>query len=136
MADQTSLVLFCGPTYNDRRVYAYNQLDLLMQDPAFDATRATALYAHGYHQNLSAPAFQALVAAYLAKGEHNLVAYDWSLAVDGDFLTSALPNTVNVRFIATGDRELNRNFSEKSEYSEISAKKKCIYYIFQYRSGI
>lgn len=96
IADQTNLVLFHGPTINDSRTYAYNQWDRLTQDPAFDKSQTTAFYVHGYKQNLTAPAFQALVKAYYVYGKQNLVAYDWSKVNNGDYILSALPNVVIV----------------------------------------
>lgn len=96
VADSTNLVLFNGPTISDSRAYAYNRWDLLTLDPAFDPCRPTAFYVHGYNQNTSAPAFQTLVKAYNIRGSHNLVAYDWSKAANGNYITSALPNVVTV----------------------------------------
>lgn len=96
VANQTNLALFYGPTNSDYHVFAYNQLDLIRRDPAFNASRTTAFYAHGYLENLSSPYVQAIVTAYLKRNEQNLVVYDWSKAAGGDYFSNAAPNSAAV----------------------------------------
>lgn len=96
-ADRTNLVFFYGPTFDDHRVYDYDQLNLIRQHSAFNASQTTAFYVHGFLETLSDPDIQAIIAAYNARAEQNLVVYDWGrLSVAGYFLT-AVPNAVAVR---------------------------------------
>lgn len=97
IAERTRLVFFYGPTFYDNRIYSYDELDLVMLHSKFDANRTTALYVHGFKQKLNAPDIQAVVEAYNARDEQNLVLYDWSQEADGDYFADAVPNAVAVR---------------------------------------
>lgn len=58
-----------------------------MEHPKFDKGKPTVIYIHGFLGKLSADDVKAVVAAYAARNDHNILVLDWhSQAVPGYFL--------------------------------------------------
>lgn len=95
-ADQTKFYFFYGPTYFDRRIYNYNELDEILQHEQYDANKTTVLYIHGYLESAESDSVRLIVNAYHTRNEHNLIVLDWGDAAYGDYFITAVPNSIMV----------------------------------------
>lgn len=95
-ADQSKFYFFYGPTYFDRRIYNYDELDEILQHEQYDANKTTVLYIHGYLESAESDSVRLIVNAYHTRNEHNLIVLDWGDAANGDYFITAVPNSIKV----------------------------------------
>jgi Lipase len=103
------LVISIRADYNEVRVAFFNSpnsskflafpldsvVDILTHKD-FDANRKTVLYIHGYRQNLASPSLILVIEAFIKRKTHNILALDWSAYSDGNYITNAVPNLIQI----------------------------------------
>lgn len=71
--------------------------DILSQ-PEFHPQRKTVIYLHGYIESLLSQSIRVIVDAYLKRGDHNILVFDWSELADGNYFIDAVPN---LKYVST-----------------------------------
>lgn len=94
--DLTKLYFFYGPNYFDHKIYNYNELEEIVKDVKYNASRLTTLYMHGYAESMGSDSVHRIVNAYLLRKEHNIIALDWNDAASGNYFINAVPNAITV----------------------------------------
>ncbi|XP_045454764.1 pancreatic triacylglycerol lipase-like [Melitaea cinxia] len=74
----------------DQTIYTFANIDSLMNHPNFDTNKPTALYVHGYVELVSDNSVVLVVRSYLQRGDHNVLALDWSNLAFGNYLNVLL----------------------------------------------
>ncbi|XP_037903034.1 lipase member I-like [Hermetia illucens] len=83
-------------------IYELPKATSILEHPKFDKGKPTVIYIHGFLGKLSADDVKAVVAAYAARNDHNILVLDWhSQAVPGYFL-HAVKNVYKVGAQAAG----------------------------------
>ncbi|XP_063979839.1 pancreatic triacylglycerol lipase-like [Diachasmimorpha longicaudata] len=67
--------------YKDAHVW--NTSDLV---PYMDIKKNTAVYIHGYTEHINSKSVSAIVPSYLKRGDHNIIAVDWSVLAGESYM--------------------------------------------------
>lgn len=84
--DTTKFQLFPIPTAHE-----------IFSNSAFNKTRKTLLYIHGYRENVSSQSVHTVVKAFIARDSHNILVLDWGVYAAGNYVTQVIPNLIQVK---------------------------------------
>lgn len=68
----------------------------ILRHPAFDLTKRTVLYIHGYLETQANESINVVVNAYIQRGDHNIILLDWADLAEGNYFVDAIPNAKQV----------------------------------------
>lgn len=95
--DALRIVFFNGNYSSQNESFRLTTINLVATRNAFLSNRTTALYIHGYAENMASESVQTVVGAFLTRGTHNLLVLNWSAYANGSYVFNAVPNLIKVR---------------------------------------
>lgn len=90
------VAFYYSPTSAKYELFSLDAVDQIFTRKAFNASKKTVLYIHGYQQNLSSATNILMVEAFIKRRTHNILALDWSAYASGNYITNAVPNLIQV----------------------------------------
>lgn len=79
-------------TFDKHQTFELHEARGILTQPGFDSQRKTVIYSHGYIESMSSQSIHVIVDAYLKRGDHNIILFDWSELADGNYFIDAVPN--------------------------------------------
>lgn len=94
--DEINIVFFFGSNLSVFQNFSLTSIDQIPGHKAFKKNLTTALYIHGYRENVTSESVETIVKAFLKRQTHNMLVLDWSIYSGGNYVTNAVPNLIQV----------------------------------------
>lgn len=92
--DEVNVVFFHGEKLSEFQIFSLTSLDQVASHSSYNQRHPTALYIHGYRENITSESVQTIVKAFSVRKTHNILVLDWSAYADGNYVTNAVPNVI------------------------------------------
>lgn len=96
--DEINIIFFCGSNLTQFEIFSLTSVDQISTHEAFNESLKTALYIHGYRENVTSESVETVVKAFLKRKSHNVLVLNWSAYANGNYVTNAVPNLIKVKY--------------------------------------